>query len=77
MPYETWMREPPPVSDLAIEQARRIADLEEFIRREVRKAEMQAAIMRNLERTGGWAGAESVAMAFERAAERHREILNK
>ena len=51
--------------------------LREFIRMEVRKAEMQAAVMRNPVRTGGWEGAEKVAMAFERAAIRHREILNK
>lgn len=56
---------------------KRIADLEEFIRMEVRKMEMQANVMRDTRRTGGWEGAEKVAMAFERSAERHREMLQK
>lgn len=56
---------------------KRIAELEAFIRMEVRKAEMQAAVMRDAKRTGGWEGAENVAMAFERAAIRHSEMLRK
>lgn len=63
-------------NELLAEQSRRIAALEEFIRMEVRRCEMQAGIMRDTKRTGGWEGAEKVAMAFDRAADRCREILN-
>jgi len=63
-------------NSLLEEQARRIASLEEFLRMEVRRSEMQAGIMRDRQRTGGWEGAEKVAMAFDRAADRCRDILN-
>lgn len=62
--------------ELLVEQADRIAALEEFIRMEVRRNEMQAGVMRDKKRTGGWDGAERVAMAFDRAADRCRDILN-
>jgi 4-aminobutyrate aminotransferase-like enzyme len=55
---------------------KRIAELEEFLRLEIRKMEMQANIMRDKRRTGGWEGAEKVAMAFERSAIRHQDILD-
>lgn len=62
--------------DASATKTKRIAELEEFIRMEVRKMEMRANIMRDTSRTGGWEGAENVAMAFERAAIRHREMLS-
>jgi len=43
---------------------------------EVRCAELQAGIMRDKRRTGGWDGAERVAAAFDRTAERCRAALS-
>jgi hypothetical protein len=51
--------------------------LEAFLRQEARRMDDLAAAMRNPERTGGWEGAEKVAAAFDRAAERCREAANE
>ena len=48
----------------------------ETARRLYRSLEMQAGIMRDPLRTGGWNGAERVASAFERASEKAREIYD-
>ena len=55
--------------------SKRVVELEDFLRQEARRMELLADAMRNPERTKGWAGAETVAKAFERAAERHRELI--
>lgn len=44
-------------------------DYAEQARRIMRSAEMSAGIMRDRRRTGGWAGAENTARAFDRIAE--------
>jgi hypothetical protein len=49
-------------------------DLIEMARRLYRGLEMQAAIMRDPARTGGWDGAERVAAAFERQAEAAKKL---
>ncbi len=45
------------------------------LKRIARGAELQAHVMRDALRTGGWAGAEKVAEAFDDIAERAREAL--
>lgn len=48
----------------------------EEIRRAMRAAEASAEIMRDPARTGGWAGAENTARAFDRIGKRLREVLD-
>lgn len=48
----------------------------EEIRRAMRAAECSAEIMRDTKRTGGWAGAENTARAFDRIGKRLREVLD-
>ena len=49
-------------------------DLIEAARRLYRGLEMQAAIMRDPARTGGWSGSERVAAAFERQARAAKQL---
>lgn len=48
----------------------------EELRRVMRTAEMSAGIMRDKQRTGGWAGAENTARAFDRIGQNMRELLD-
>lgn len=74
--FETLLRaEHRPATALEETMLARITQLEEFCRTEARIQEMQAELMRDPMRTGGWSGAKRVADAFERSAIRHREIL--
>jgi hypothetical protein len=54
-----------------------LTEVEEVIRKEVRINEMQAGIMRDPRRTGGWDGAGRVAATFDRAAQRMRAALSR
>lgn len=51
------------------------AALVEALTGEARAAEMSANIMRDARRTGGWAGADNTAKAFDRIARRIRQAL--
>jgi single-stranded DNA-specific DHH superfamily exonuclease len=59
------------------ERAERERDrMERALRKEMRIAELQASIMRDPRRTGGWEGAENVASAFDRTRLRCAEALS-
>lgn len=54
-----------------------VREAETTVYREARSTEMSASIMRDSKRTGGWAGAENTAKAFDRTATRLRTLHNK
>lgn len=51
-----------------------LADATETARRLYRGLEMQAGLMRDHQRTGGWEGADRVASAFERQSVKAKEL---